>query len=148
MADNYIALFSHFIPYGVWEAVYIIEGLLQNLSEVQPDTIHADTQGQSFPVFGLAFLLGFDLVPRIRNWKERTFYRADRETRYTHIDALFGEPGRNVINWRLIEAHWQDLMRVVLSIREGRLSSVTLLRRLRYDSKRNRIYRVFRELGP
>ena len=100
VADNYIALFSHFIPCGVWEAVYIIEGLLQNLSEVQPDTIHADTQGQSFPVFGLAFLLGFDLVPRIRNWKERTFYRADRETRYTHIDALFGEPGRNVINWR------------------------------------------------
>jgi hypothetical protein len=51
-------------------------------------------------------------------------------------------PGR-----RLIETHWQDLMRVVLSIREGRLSSVTLLRRLRYDSKRNRVYRAFRELG-
>ena len=27
IADNYIALFSHFIPCGVWEAVYIIEGL-------------------------------------------------------------------------------------------------------------------------
>jgi TnpA family transposase len=147
VADNYIALFSRFIPCGVWEAVYIIEGLLQNLSDVQPDTIHADTQGQSFPVFGLAFLLGFDLVPRIRDWKERTFFRVEQETRYTHIDALFGEPGRNVINWRLIETHWQDLMRVVLSIREGRLSSVTLLRRLRHDSKRNRVYRAFRELG-
>ncbi|HEY8741622.1 MAG TPA: Tn3 family transposase, partial [Chloroflexota bacterium] len=53
VADTYIALFSHFIPCGVWEAVYIIEGLLQNKSDVQPDTIHADTQGQSFPVFGL-----------------------------------------------------------------------------------------------
>jgi hypothetical protein len=131
----------------VWEAVYILDGLLQNLSEVQPDTIHADTQGQSFPVFGLAHLLGFDLVPRIRNWKERTFYRADAKTRYRHIDALFGEPGANVINWRLIETHWQDLMRVVVSIREGRLSSVTLLRRLRSDSRRNRLYRAFRELG-
>jgi len=77
----------------VLEAVYILDGLLQNLSEVQPDTIHADTQGQSFPVFGLAHLLGFDLVPRIRNWKERTFYSADAKTRYRHIDALFGEPG-------------------------------------------------------
>jgi len=27
VADNYVALFSHFIPCGVWEAVYIIEGL-------------------------------------------------------------------------------------------------------------------------
>jgi TnpA family transposase len=32
VADNYIALFSHFIPCGVWEAVYIIEGLLKQLS--------------------------------------------------------------------------------------------------------------------
>jgi hypothetical protein len=29
----------------VWEAVYIIEGLLKNTSEVQPTTVHADTQG-------------------------------------------------------------------------------------------------------
>lgn len=63
ISNTYIALFSHFIPCGVWEAVYIIEGLLKNDSDVQPDTIHADTQGQSLPVFGLAALLGFDLLP-------------------------------------------------------------------------------------
>ncbi len=61
ISDTYIALFTHFIPCGVWEAVYIIEGLLKNTSEVQPTTVHADTQGQSFPVFALAHLLGFDL---------------------------------------------------------------------------------------
>jgi len=66
---------------------------------------------------------------------------------YSHIDALFGEPGRNVINWALIETHWPDLMRVVLSIRSGRLSSVALLRRLRHDSRKNKLYRAFRELG-
>ena len=68
VSDNYIARFSHFIPCGVWEAVYIIEGLLRNDSDIQPDTIHADTQGQSLPVFGVAALLGFELLPRIRNW--------------------------------------------------------------------------------
>jgi hypothetical protein len=40
-------------------------GVLKNTSDIQPDTIHADTQGQSLPVFGLAALLGFDLLPRI-----------------------------------------------------------------------------------
>jgi len=34
-----------------------------------------------------------------------------------------------------------------ISIREGRLSSVTLLRRLGNHSRKNRLYRVFRELG-
>ncbi|MEU1801549.1 Tn3 family transposase [Streptomyces sp. NPDC019937] len=32
ISDTYIALFTHFIPCGVWEAVYIIEGLLKNTS--------------------------------------------------------------------------------------------------------------------
>ena len=57
--------FSHFIPCGVWEAVYILDGLLKNSSDIQPDTIHADTQGQSTPVFALAYLLGIKLMPRI-----------------------------------------------------------------------------------
>ena len=94
-------------------------------------------------MFGLAYLFGFDLLPRIRNFKDRVFYRPDPEVTYTHIDALFGEP----VNWQLIESHWEDLMRVAISIRQGKLSSVTLLRRLRHDSKRNKIYRAFRELG-
>ncbi|WP_457468085.1 Tn3 family transposase [Streptomyces sp. TE4109] len=42
ISDTCIALFTHFIPCGVWEAVYIIEGLLKNTSEVKPTTVHAD----------------------------------------------------------------------------------------------------------
>lgn len=98
---------------------------------------------ESFPVFGLAYLLGFDLLPRIRDFKDMVFYRPAAGVRHAHIDALFGDS----VHWRLIEDHWQDLMRVVISIREGKLSSFTLLRRLRHNSKKNRIYRAFRELG-
>lgn len=63
VSDTYIALFSHFIPCGVWEAVYILDGLLKNASDIQPDIVHADTQGQNAPVFGLAYLLGIQLMP-------------------------------------------------------------------------------------
>jgi len=45
ISDTYVALFSRFIPCGVWEAVHLIEGLLENKSDIQPSTIHADTQG-------------------------------------------------------------------------------------------------------
>lgn len=144
VSDNYIALFSHFIPCGVWEAVYLLDSLLSNVSDIQPDTIHADTQGASLPVFGLAALLGFDLLPRIRNWHDLNFYRPDAKVRYKHIDSLFDD---NVIDWALIERHWKDLLRTGISIREGQLSSVTLLRRLGNHSKRNRIYKALRELG-
>ncbi|MFJ6574243.1 Tn3 family transposase [Streptomyces sp. NPDC091292] len=147
VSDTYIALFTHFIPCGVWEAVYIIEGLLKNTSEVQPTTVHADTQGQSFPVFALAHLLGFDLMPRIRNWKELTFYRPSKTTEYVHIDALFGEAGKNVIDFDLIETQFRHLMRVAVSVREGAISSSTLLKRLRSGSRKNATYAAFREVG-
>jgi TnpA family transposase len=143
IADTYVALFSHFIPCGVWEAVYILDGLLQNQSDIQPDTLHADTHGQSAPVFGLAYLLGINLMPRIRNWKHLKFFRPSRDAVYTHLDALFDEP----IDWRLIETHVPDLLRVVLSIKAGRITASTILRKLSTASRKNRLYFAFRELG-
>jgi TnpA family transposase len=143
VADSYVALFSHFIPCGTWEAVYIIDGLLKNTSDIQPDTIHADTQGQSTPVFALAHLLGIKLMPRIRNWQDLTFYRPNKNTIYQHIDSLFKDP----IDWGRIETHWQDILRIVLSIQAGKISSSVLLRKLGNYSRKNRLYQAFQELG-
>ncbi|MFF4410854.1 Tn3 family transposase [Streptomyces sp. NPDC001404] len=92
ISDLYIALFTHFVPCGAWEPVYIIEGLLKNASEAQPGTIHADTQGQSYPVFALAHLLGIDLMPRIRNWKDCLFFRLSRTTVYEHMTPCSRSP--------------------------------------------------------
>jgi TnpA family transposase len=143
VADSYVALFSHFIPCGTWEAVYIIDGLLKNTSDIQPDTIHADTQGQSTPVFALAHLLGIKLMPRIRNWQDLTFYRPNKNTIYQHINSLFKDP----IDWGRIETHWQDLLQIVLSIQAGKISSSVLLRKLGNYSRKNRLYQAFQELG-
>jgi TnpA family transposase len=143
VSDTYVALFSHFIPCGVWEAVYIIDGLLKNTSDIQPDIVHADTQGQSLPVFGLSHLLGIQLMPRIRNWQDYRFFRPDEDAKYEHIDALF----RDTVDWDLIETHWRDLMRVVLSIKAGKIAASTLLRKLGNNSRKNRLYQAFRALG-
>ncbi|MFJ3318604.1 Tn3 family transposase, partial [Herbaspirillum huttiense] len=143
VSDKYIALFSHFIPCGVYEAVYILDGLIYNQSDIQPDTLHGDTQAQSTPVFGLAHLLGINLMPRIRNIKDLVFFRADRLDHYEHIGSLF----RNNIDWELIARHMKDMMRVVLSIKAGKIAPSTILRRLGTASRKNRLYYAFRELG-
>ena len=74
-------------------------------------------------------MLGIELMPRIRNWKNIDLCRPDRKARYEHIDSLFGE----TINWTLIETHFPDMLRVVLSIKAGRISASTILRRCRYS---------------
>ncbi len=142
ISDTYVALFSTFIPCGVWEAVEIIEALLKNESSIRPDTIHADTQGQSTVVFGLSYLLGIKLMPRIRNWKDLTFFRVGKE-KYKNIDALFSDE----IDWELIKTHWKDLLQVILSIRKGKISSSFLLRKLTNYSRKNRLYHALQELG-
>jgi TnpA family transposase len=149
VADNYVAIFSHFIPCGVWEAVYILDGLLENLSDISPHTLYSDTQGQSAPVFALAYLLGIKLMPRIRNLKELIFYKADKDVHYENVEALFldGKERQQVIDWKLMQTHWFDMMRVVLSIRKGKISTATLLRKLGNYSRKNKLYQTFRELG-
>lgn len=143
IADSYIALFTSFIPCGVWEAVHILDGLLKNRSEIQPETLHADTHGQSEPVFGLCRLRGIKLMPRMRGWAELTFYRPARSIRYCHVNALFtGE-----IDWSLITTHWPDMMQVVLSIQAGHVMPSMLLRKLGTYNQKSRLYRAFRELG-
>lgn len=143
VSDKYIALFSHFIPCGVYEAVYILDGLLANTSDIQPDTVHGDTQAQSLPVFGLAHLLGIQLMPRIRNIKDLVFSLPEPESTYPNLQTLF----RGSINWELIGAHLHDMLRVVVSIKLGKITASTILRRLGTYSRKNKLYWAFRELG-
>jgi Transposase and inactivated derivatives, TnpA family len=51
VSDSYIVLFSRFNTCGAWEGHYILDFIQENKSEVKPDTIHADTQGQSTAIF-------------------------------------------------------------------------------------------------
>lgn len=143
ISDTYIALFTSFISCGVWEAVHILDGLMKNRSTIQPDTLHADTQGQSEPVFGLCRLLGIKLMPRMRGLSDAVFYRPDKSIRYQHIDVLFGDE----IDWDLIATHARDMIQVVLSIQAGRVMPSMLLRKLGTYNRKSLLYRAFRELG-
>ncbi|GAC1437798.1 MAG: Tn3 family transposase [Chloroflexota bacterium] len=145
VAGDYIALFSRFIPCGVLEGVYILDPFFAHKDDDVdlPEAVHSDTHGQSAPIFGLAYLLGIDLMPRIRNWKDLTWCRPSPTSQYAHIDGLFTD----TIDWDLIATHMPDMLRVALSIKEGRLTPSTILRRLGTYSRKNRLYHAFRELG-
>lgn len=144
VSDTYIALFSHFISCGAWEAIYILDGLTKNKSDIKPDILHGDTQAQSAPVYGLAFLLGIKLMPRIRNWKDLKWFRPTPQELYKNIEALFT---KEAVDWDLIACHLPDMLQVAQSIRAGRISPSTILRKLGTASRKNKLYFAFRELG-
>jgi len=88
-SSTYIALFSHFIPCGLRETTYVLDGLLKNKSDIQPDIIYGDSHAQNAAAFGLSFFLGIHLMPRIKNWKKLTLYKPSKMEHYQHIEPLF-----------------------------------------------------------
>ena len=143
VSDKFIALFSHFISCGTYEGTHILDGLMSNTSDIRPDTIHGDTQAQSYTVFALSHLLGIKLMPRIRGIKDLVFHRPDNNKKFAHIDGLFSDD----INWQMIETHLPDMLRVAVSIKLGKISASAILRRLGTYSRRNKLYFAFKELG-
>jgi TnpA family transposase len=143
VSNSYIALVSRFTTCGSWEGRYILDFLKENESDVRPDTVHADTQGQSTAIFGLAYLLGVELMPRIRNWTDQNILRPSAGSKYEHIDDLF----TGHVDWDLIDSMLPDMLRVVVSIRTGAILPSDILRRLGSHSRKNRLYFALRELG-
>lgn len=143
VSDKYIALFSRFIPCGVREAVHLIDGLMENESDIQPEQVHGDTHAQSTLVFGLAHLLGIKLMPRIKDINALIFFKPDRRHRYPHIDELFSDG----INFDLLRRDYREMLRVAISIKLGKVSASTIIRRLGTESIRNSLFYGFRELG-
>ncbi|MBI2747416.1 MAG: Tn3 family transposase [Burkholderiales bacterium] len=143
VSDKFIAMFSHFISCGTYEGLFILDGLMTNESDIRPDTIHGDTQAQSYPVFALAHLLGIKLMPRIRGIQDLKFHRPEPGNVYPNINALFSD----VIDWRLIETHLPAMLRVAVSIKTGKITPSAILRRLGTYSRKNKLYFGFVELG-
>lgn len=143
VSDKMIALHARFTTCGSHESNYILDALLENESDIQPDTLHGDTHAQALPVFAMSRSLAIKLMPRIRNVGRLAFARPDKKVKYRNIDALFTE----VIDWDQIEKHYREIMRMVVSVKLGLISSSTILRRLGTPSRKNKGYYAFRELG-
>ncbi|MDA7742375.1 Tn3 family transposase [Francisellaceae bacterium] len=146
VSDQYVALFGNFIPCGVYEAIYIFDGIYEIDGSIRPEIIHGDTHAQNEIVFGFAYLLAIILMPRIRSFKHLKFYKpAGMATdSCKHIQDIFtsSEP-----NWKLIESMYHDMLRVVMSIQDGKIKASTILKKMCSKSRKNKLHQAFRELG-
>jgi TnpA family transposase len=144
VSDQYIALFSNFISSAVHESVYLLDGVVENDSDIKINKVYGDSWAQSEVLFGLSFLMCIAIMPRIKRFKHLHYYKADPKDFFEHIQNLFTE---KPIDWELIRTHYYDMLRVVISIQKGKVKSSTILRRLCSKSRKNKLYYSFRELG-
>lgn len=104
---------------------------------------YTDTGGATDHVFALCHLLGFRFVPRLRDIADRKLGSIAAPSTYKGIESLMGR----TIKTAAIEADWDDIVRIVASIKEGAIAPSAILRKLAAYKRQNRLDFALAELG-
>lgn len=126
MSDLSTGFHGMVVPGTLRDSLFLLDGLLENKTGLDPKEITSDTAGYSDVIFGLFFLLGYQFSPRLADAGEARFWRIDRTADYGPLDGL----ARSRINTKTIEDNWDDLLRLVGSLKLGTVTASDFVRTL------------------
>jgi len=124
------------------EATYVLDGILDNQTELKITEHTTDTAGYTDIVFAIFDLLGVQFMPRLRHVGGTCLYRIDRSTKYPNLDFLL----RGTVNPPKILKHWDAMFRVVGSLKLGWVSASLFLTKLQRPQK-NALATALEEYG-
>jgi TnpA family transposase len=143
ISDQYAPFHSKVICATVRDATHVLDGLLYHESDLKIEEHYTDTAGFTDHVFALCHLLGFRFAPRVRDLADKRLYTLAKADRYAHLAGLVG----GTINRKLIARHWEDILRLATSIKEGTVTASLILRKLGAYPRQNALAQALRELG-
>jgi TnpA family transposase len=143
VSDQYSGFHGIVIPGTLRDSIFVLEGLLEQQTGLNPTEIMTDTAGASDMVFGLFWLLGYQFSPRLADAGEAVFWRADQAADYGALNDL----ARGQVDTRRIEQHWDDMMRVAGSLKLGAVQASELIRTLLKSERPSSLARAIVEAG-
>ena len=125
------------------ESAYVIDGLMHN-DVVKSDIHSTDTHGYTEAVFGLTHLLGFSFAPRIKGISKQTLYIFKPKNQADEGGAV--RPDKT-INESVIRGNWDDLLRLVVTIKLKENTASDIFRRLNSYSRQHALYQTLKAFG-
>lgn len=104
---------------------------------------YTDTHGFTEQLFGLCYLLGFQFAPRFKDLADQQLYKIDKHTHLGKLQPLF----RQTIDWDLIKEQYDQLVRVVASLKNRTAPAHVVLKRLRNSSPSDKVAKALTALG-
>jgi TnpA family transposase len=142
--ERFAMFYATVIVASAREAVSMVDMHLNN--PVIKSTIHStDTHGSTEVVFGMMHLLGVFFAPRIKDLGSQQMYGFKSKKEYTELDYKLVPD--HTINTALIEKHWDDILRVMVSMKLGKTTAEQVLKRLNSYSQQNPLQRAMKEFG-
>ena len=125
------------------EAPYVLDGLISHGTDLRIVEHYTDTGGATDHVFALCAMLGFRFCPRLRDFPDRRLAPIAPVSAYPSIAPLLGKRIRTDI----INEQWDDVLRLVGSIKAGHVAPSVMLRKLAAYERQNQLDVALQEIG-
>ena len=124
---NSVCIYSQLKACSSSEVAAMIEGVLRHDTEMDVAQQYVDTHGQSEVGFAFCYLLGFALLPRLKNLKKQRLYRPHKgePEKYATLQPILTRP----INWEIIEQQYDELIKFATALRLGTADAESILQR-------------------
>lgn len=141
--ERHILWHSLMISAADRESAFVIDGLMCN-DVVKSDIHSTDSHGYTEAIFGMTHFLGFSFAPRIKGIGKQTLY-IFKPDRSGGRDWIIGPD--KTINEALIHENWDDLLRLVATIKLKENTASDIFRRLNSYSRQHALYQTLKAFG-
>lgn len=143
VSDQYSVFSTKVISCGPREALYVLDGLLENNTILSIKSHTTDTHGYTEIIFALCHLLGYYFMPRIRDLKDQQLYKIDKTQDHGVFEVLLTKTADTSI----VEEQWDMMMRVASSLKRRTAPAHVIVQRLMSSSPSDRLGKAFVNLG-
>ena len=143
VSDQYSVFSTKVISCSPREALYVLDGLLENNTILQIHAHTTDTHGYTEIIFALCHLLGYEFMPRIRDLKDQQLYRVDKNFDYSVFNPLLNKTA----DLDIVVEQWDAMIRVALSLKKRTAPAHVVVQRLTNSYPSDRLSKAFTNLG-
>lgn len=125
------------------DATYVLDGLLDNETELPLFEHTTDTAGYTELIFALFDLLGLRFSPRIKDLGDQNIYCCDKGIRYKNINETLA----GTIKDNQIQEEWDTFLRVAVSLIKGYVTASLFVSKLQAQPRQSRLLKALQEYG-
>ena len=142
MSDQCTVFNTEILSCAVREAIYVLDGLLDNQNISRPFEHSTDTAGFTEVLFALCYLLGISFQPHFKDLKDQQLYCFDRKA--TGHPELFST---EKIDEDLLNEQWDDIIRLVCSLKQGLIKPHIIVKKLHAQETFTKLSKALVHLG-
>lgn len=140
---NAACIYSQLKRVSSSEAASMIEGVLRHCTDMEVNRQYVDSHGQTTVAFAFCRLLGFELMPRLKDINRQKLYKTGARQFFPNLEPVIAT---RAIDWELIEEWLDAMVKHAVALKLGMADAESLLRRFTRNNT-HPVYKAFFELG-